>query len=80
MNSELDHLSSSLTLEVEQFLVIIRHLSSLCCLINKAISVSLQFCIWMYGLACADEHQTGDRAETVQWSVDTQRRAACKSF
>lgn len=75
MNSQLDHLSSSLTPEVEQFLV-----SSLCCLINNAISVSLQFCIWMYGLACADEHQTGDRAETVQWSVDTQRRAACKSF
>lgn len=33
----------------------------------------------MHGLAGADEHQTGDRTETMQWSVDAQRRTPCKS-
>lgn len=48
--------------------------------ISVVLSVSLQFCIRLYGLAGADEHQAGDRAETVQRSLDTQRRAACKSL
>lgn len=41
--------------------------------INAAMSISLQFCIRLYGLASADEHQAGDRAETVQRSLDAQR-------
>lgn len=40
--------------------------------------IFLQFCIRLHGIASADEHQAGDRTETVQWSLDAQRRAARK--
>ena len=39
---------------------------------------SPQLCIRLYGSACVNEHQAGDRAETVQRSLDAQRWAACE--
>lgn len=53
------------------------YFSSTC---NPVCCCALQFCIRLYGLAGADEHQASDRAETMQRGLDAQRRAACKSL